>query len=395
MTTPSVAFRFQAVDAAGVRHAGLLWVSDADEAVSRLGARGLTALSVRRARWRRIRRPSAEETADSLKQLADLLAAGLPLLPALDAVAASGSAAWQMTSAEVRRRVENGEPLSSAVAAAPLQLSRTLVGVIRSGEQGDGLAAGVTRAASHAERAVTFRRQLSEALAYPVVLLLAGVGSVTFLTAAVLPRFADLIAGLQGAVPASARTLIRVTTASGIVGWILLGCGIATLLAWLALQRSPTGRLITARSVELLPLVGRLWRRTQQAEMLQALAALLEAGVPVRRAVAVLSESTDDVLRLARLHEATQSLVRGLGLAESLTNSSLLDGRPAMLVAHGESAGHSASACARAASSARQEVDSTLRRALRLLEPTIIIGLALVTAGIGSVMLQAMYALRP
>lgn len=395
MTTAERAFEYAAADRSGARQRGVLWAATHTQVAAALATRGLTALSVRERRWVNRVKPTRRETTELLRQLSDLLGAGMPMLRAIDAAATTSPSRVRDALADLRLRIERGENLSEALEAPPLGLAPLLVGIIRAGEQGDGLAAGVARAAAQASRQEQLRRELSEALAYPVMLLLSGGVSVALLTGIVLPRFVTMIGGLHGTPPESALVLLSVAEITRGVTSALIVLGALLLALWAVMSRRDDWALAWARAFERIPVVGRLRRRAEQAHSLQALAALLDSGVPMRRTLAVLIATSTSALLTHRLTRVSTAIQRGASLSTALRDEGVLDGPTVHVVASAEISGQLATGCERAAAYAQRELDSAIRRGLRMLEPTIVVGLALVTAAVGAVLLQTMYALKP
>jgi general secretion pathway protein F len=157
-----------------------------------------------------------------------------------------------------------------------------VIGIVRAGEGGAGLAPALRRAARYAEDAAAFRSSVRSALVYPSVVALAGGAAIGLMVLVVLPRFAAVLADLRLSLPPLTRLvlagsdLLRAAVMPGAIGAIALG---AMLVPY---SRRPAFRAQVHRWMLAWPAVGTLRRARATAHVAEALSALLENGITVR-----------------------------------------------------------------------------------------------------------------
>ena len=345
--------------------------------------------------------PDARATLDSeslaigLRILADLLEAGLPLSRALVAFEELAPAGWSAGVPRLRASVREGTSLARSLEEMSLGLPPVVVGLVRAGEAGGGIAPAIRRAADHAEADATNRATIRAALAYPVVVGVAGFGSVGVMVGLVLPRFAGILDGLGQSMPPMTRAVLDVSAglrAGAFPAAIALVMATSALMRWRA---SPSGRLATDAWMLRLPLIGTVRRSAATARLCAALSALLESGVPLRAALRQAAPALGDAAIASRLEKARERIVAGERPSRALHDVGAMTPTACRLIASGEETGHMGRMLAFAARIEQGRADRIMRTAIRLIEPALILAFAAIVGVVAAAMLQAVYAVRP
>ncbi|MGH7655019.1 MAG: type II secretion system F family protein, partial [Gemmatimonadaceae bacterium] len=294
--TTAGTFAYDALRADGATDHGLVAASSEAEAISSLSERGLLPTRVRRVATRRDRRRKipARDLALGLRVLADLLEAGLPLARALAALEDLAPASWHAAIPPLLAAVREGKSLAAALDEAPIEVPPLIIGIARAGEAGAGLGAAIRRAADHTEQVAETRAAVRGALAYPVVVAVAGCTSIGLMVGIVLPRFAKILADLGEALPWSTRMVLGAADVlhALLIPSVLVGvAGIVALRAW---HESEAGRRALHAFLLRLPVIGAIRWGSASARALSSLAALLESGVAIRTAMVFAARSTGD-----------------------------------------------------------------------------------------------------
>jgi type II secretory pathway component PulF len=390
------AFRFRAARADGEPVVGVLDATTGAAAAHDLAGRGLFAVEVREveASGRGAPRGSPADLAALFSGLAALLEAGLPLDRALAAAEESSAPALRAAIAEARRRVREGASLSAALDGARVAPDLAL-GLLRAGEAHGRLAESAARAAAELERQADLRAQLRAALAYPAFLAVVGTASVGVIMAVVVPRFAALLGDLGGTLPASTRLLLALSDALVHRGVVLIAAaGVAAVAAARALA-TDAGRLTLHRRLLALPIVGPIRHSLASARACRALAGLLESGLPLLPALDLARQACGDRAVAERLRAARASVGEGERLAGALARHDAFTSAALRLARFGEESGRLAPLLAKAAHLEETSAQRALRALVGLLEPTLIVGFALVVAFVAAALLQAVYSVRP
>ncbi len=390
-------FAFKAVRRDGALEAGVVDAASRDAAVALIASRGAFPVEVAAespARETRLRIP-ADDLALGLRALATLLGSGVALSRALAILPDLVSPGWIVALPDLRHRVAQGEHLAAALGASRVPLPSDVIGVIQAGEGGSGLAAAVERAAQLLEARAATRAALRNALAYPSILAVAGSASVALLVGVVLPRFAALLADAGQALPASTRLVLAlgaVMHAAFVPGLFVLAGGVALWRTWIA---RPTGMERWHRLLLDAPVVGPIRRSAAAAGACSVLAALLDAGVPLAAALPHAARATGDSAIAVRLLAARRRIAAGQGIASACGAEDALTPAAVRLVRLGEETGRLAGMLAHAATVESAQALQRVQRAIRVIEPGLILLFGGLVMMVAAALLQAMYGLRP
>ena len=189
-------FAYQAIAPDGSLTGGTIDADDVAHARSVVASRGMFVVSIAVRGTRRARRDplSPADLALGLRILGDLLESGLPVGRALHAFHDLAPRSWRRALPHIAQSVREGKSLARALAAAPIDLPPLVIGIAQAGEAGAGIGAAIRRAAELAEATAETRAAIRSALAYPMIVALAGVGAIVVLLTVVLPRFAAILA---------------------------------------------------------------------------------------------------------------------------------------------------------------------------------------------------------
>lgn len=389
-------FRYEAARADGARVRGRADARSAAEVTASLSERGLFALDVREIESARApvwRRPGTRTLATAVQALAALVEAGVPLHRALAATRHLTDGMLCDALARVEGRVREGSTLAGALADEGGLFPPVTIGLIRAGERGVGLAPALAQAARQLERDAEARASLRAALAYPLVVLVVGSLSIGVILLVVLPRFAMLLANVEGSLPPATRFLLSASAllrahpaAAALVGAALAGVVVTVV----ARYREAWAMLLLDA-----PVVGAIRHALGTARVARALGALFGTGVSALPALSVAQDAAGDPALRARLAAARERVAQGAGLGDALAATHALTPAAIQLVRVGEGSGRLAELLLRAAELEEQVARRRLQALLTALEPALILGFAALVAFIAGALLQAVYAVRP
>jgi type II secretory pathway component PulF len=390
-------FAYDAVARDGTPSRGTLEAESGDRACRELMSRGLYALHVASAGTARDsrRRLAAAELALGLRILADLLESGLPAGRTLQAFNGLAPRAWLPAVPHIQRSIREGASLAAALSDAPISIPPLVIGIAQAGEAGSGIGPAIRRAAELCESSAEMQSAVRAALAYPMLVAVAGAGAVVLLVTVVLPRFALILGDLGQSLPASTRLVLSVAAAAHTM---LLPCAAGAAIsgiAWRAWTASPAGRATWHRFLLAAPIAGSIRRAVSSARMAHALSAMLESDVPVSAALPLAARATGDVELEARLTRARSLINSGQPLSRALEDTDAATPTTIRLARAGEEAGRLPAMLAHAARIEQQRADRTIRTLVKMLEPTLLLTFASVVALIAAALLQAIYSVRP
>lgn len=395
------AYAYEALDANGKPHKGLIDADTARAARGLLRNRGLIPLGME---------PAANASNDSgwnrtlwarhvfnstglavwTRQLAGLVTAGLPLERALSSLADEADRPEQQRLvANLRAEVNAGASFARALAQHPREFDSSFTAVVAAGEQGGQLGAVLERLAQDMEDREALRAKLVSASLYPAIVTAFAVLIVIFLMTYVVPQVAQVFTHSKRALPLLTTVMLAISAWVRQWGWwLLLLLALATVAVSLARRNDGWRERMDAAWLRL-PLVGRLARGYNAARFAATLAMLAGSGVPILRALQTAAETLHNRALRADALDALVLVREGAPLASALASRQRFPGLLAMFARLGEQTGQLPAMLQRAAQQLSAEVQ---RRALRL--ATILEPLLIVTMGV-LVMLIVLAVLMP
>ena len=379
-------FRFEAVDANGRTEKGLVEADSAPAARAALRARGLVPLgvdpTVTKTAFRR-RRFSEAELALATRQLASLLAAGLPVAQALSAtIDQAEERPVREVLAAVRSDVFAGHRLADALGQFPREFPEVYRASVAAGEDSGQLGGVMERLATYLEERMALRGKILGAFLYPAVVTAVALAIVIFLMTYVVPQVVEVFANTRQALPWPTRVLLAMTWFIRVGGiWLLLALVAAGfgVRAWL---RLPGRRLVLDRWLLGLPLFGRILRGVDTARFASTLAILAGAGVPLLRALDAARATLANSVLATAVAEIIESVREGQALAAALGRQKVFPPVLVHLAASGEATGTLPAMLERAAANLSREAERRALALSTLLEPLLILAMGAIVLGI-------------
>ena len=370
-------YAYRALTAAGRACAGVVDADSQRAAWQELRARGVYPTTLREdagAPGERGRGTPAAELAAVTRQLALLVAAGVPVAEALEATAdATRHPPLLRALTRVRAGVREGRPLADSLGDAPDVFPSLYRELVRASEAAGALAPVLTRLAAYLERSAALRARLRAALTYPATMALAVVAVLLFLLAWVLPQMARLFAEtgasapLADAAPARRRHVRGSHLVALAAGGARRGVRAARMARDARRARAPTACSSACRSI------GRVATAAGLARVAHTLSTLLAGGVRLETALDLAGATAGNVRIAEALAAAREAVRQGQPLAPSLRASGLVPAPLIRLVATGERSGGLADALAHAATHLDAEVERDVAAVTALAEPVLVL----------------------
>ena len=338
----------------------------------------------------RKRKPRLQELATYTDQLANLLAAGMPLTVALNSMMHLESKGIPKdVSRDLRQEVMEGSSLSDAMAKQPVIFSDLYVNMVKAGEQSGALVEVLRRMGSHFQQFAEVQSKMTSAMIYPIMVCLVGVGLVMFFIYFMLPKFVEMFNGFNVELPLPTRILIGV----GYVftnPWYLVPVVLFLIAAFIVFMRykvTSDGRRRVDGWKLGFPVIGKVVKLNLFGQFSRTLSTLLENGVPVLTALKITEQVMPNVLLREAIAKTRDAVTDGKTLAQPLAASKVFPQLMVDLVKIGEDTGNVPGALKNVADTYESELNIALRVLMNLIEPVLIIGMAL---GVGFLLLSVM-----
>ncbi|MDX8413461.1 MAG: type II secretion system F family protein [Mariprofundales bacterium] len=381
-------FSYEAIDAAGRRRRGEI-EAESERAVrkelrnQKMVARSVAIVTASKKTQRRNGERaslSSDEITTFLQQLATLSEAGMPLVDALGSIADGMEGKHgRRAVAAIRQHVVEGGALAEAMVTQ--NMDTVVCNMVAAGEETGQLEAVAGRLSELLERRQQMRQELLSATLYPAIILGFGVVVMLFLLAFVVPQIVAVFERTGGDLPLITKIMIA---ASGLLrdyGLILLGTAAALpfLIGWL--MRKPDIKQRWDLLLLRMPGVRSLMSKIETARYCRTLGMLLNGGVPALAAMKIATESVASLPLRAVTEQARNALREGGSLADSLSQGGYVPHLALRMIAVGEQSGKLDSMLIKVANTYEQEASRNLKRMLTILEPMLVLLMAL---GVGS-----------
>jgi type IV pilus assembly protein PilC len=316
------------------------------------------------------------------QQFLTLIKAGLPILTALDLLIKRQRDKFLLRLLEnVRERVKGGELLSDAFAAQqvfPKMYTTTLM----AGEKSGSMEEVLGRYIAYQRMVQTFRKKLFVSLVYPALLISVVTVMLIFLITYVVPKFADLFNSLDADLPAITVFMLTLGVNAQKYGWIVLLVAAAAVVLLLRWKRSDKGAERVDRFLLSLPLLGEIRLKYQVANFSRILGTLLQGGLPLVPAMETAGESMSSRQMLNGVTAAAERVREGQSLAHSLESQKLFPDLAVEMLEVGESTGALPAMLNSVAEFYEEDVQTALSAAMALIEPMILVVMAVFVGGI-------------
>jgi len=317
------------------------------------------------------------------RELATLLHAGLPLDRALEILIGLATAPPVAVLLQtIRDSIRGGKSLSQAIDMHREVFSRFYVNIVRAGEAGGALGVVLSRLAETMERNKELRESIKAALIYPTILVCVAVASVMVLLVWVVPQFQQTFAQAGKALPLATQVVIFVGTGLRRYWWLI--ALIVAAAVWLIRRRlaRPEVRLRWDRRLLRLPLLGDLLAKVEVARLARTLATLLANGVTLLAGLSIVKDTMTNSVLASALDGVVTRLREGKGFGRPLIETGLYPRLATQMILVGEESGRLEEMLQRIADVYDREVQMAVRRFLAVLEPVLILSLAVLIGGI-------------
>ena len=376
-----------AVDAA---KGGAIITSDRGIARTRTDWRALLPPSMRDALSQK-RKPKLQELATFTQQMANLLHSGMPLTVALNSMTHLESKGISSdVSKELRQDVMEGRSLSDAMAKQPRIFSDLYVNMVRAGESSGALVEVLRRMADHFERFAQVQAKFTSALVYPAFVAVVGVCIVFFFMSYMLPKFMSIFQGMNVQLPMLTQMLVNISHLFSNYWWLMLAVVLAVVIIFKRFQASDEGRRKIDHWKMNAPVFGKVVKLNLFGQFSRTLSTLLENGVPVLTALKITEQIMPNSIVKEAIAKTREEVTDGKTIAQPLARSKIFPQLMVDLVKIGEDTGDVPGALKNVADTYENELAIALRVVTNMIEPVMIIIMAL---GVGFLLLSVLSAM--
>jgi type II secretory pathway component PulF len=326
------------------------------------------------------------------EQLGHLLTAGMTLDEGLSILEKrlKQPKVQQMTSA-LHRALVDGRSFSQALREFPRIFPAIYVNLVAAGEASGALPEILSRLVKHLMQAKSLRDQVQQALIYPAFLAIAGAGLITVFITFMVPQLTSFMAANGGALPFATRLLLQAHHLITGYWWLGVLVAVGAAVGFRAFVRTEDGRLTWDRFRLVIPGYGRVVRHRYYAQFSRTLGTLMENGIPLLRALDLVTEIAGNRFLEKKLAEVRRAVIDGATLSTALAAQHLFPELFTDMMAVGEQTGHFAQTMQTIADVYERELDRTVKIISALVPPVIIILIAAVVGVVVYSILSAVF----
>ena len=411
-------FNYVALDARGTESSGVIEAGSSNEAIGQLRQAGYFPTSVveegkggariKSSSGKKVTKqaisvsPSAAKKAGSIvlfqrstiksktlmiftRQLATLIDAGLPLLRGLTVLSKQErDPVLKRTINQLADSVQGGNTFSESLAQHPKIFNKLYINMVKAGELGGVLELVLNRLAEFQEKAQKIANKVKSAMAYPVIVLIIALLIMWFLLVVIVPKFETIFKDMLGNKPLPDMTRIVIGFSRFIQEhfFIIAGSALAIFIFYNLFARTDFGRITIDRFKLKMPLLGDLLRKSAISRFTRTLGTLVESGVPILQALNITKDTAGNVIisdAILKVHDAVKE---GESIVAPLENSGVFPPLVISMIDVGEETGQLPAMLLKIADVFDDEVDNSVAGLTAMLEPLMIVFLAIVVGSI-------------
>jgi general secretion pathway protein F len=341
------------------------------------------------------RAPSTQDVLAFTQQLATLLEAGMELDRSLAILLdLTDNQRFRSILRSILADIQAGSSFADSLAKHPRLFSRLYVNMVKAGEASGVMEVILLRLAGFLERSKAVRDEITSAMIYPLLLLLVGGGAIVVMMNFVIPRFAQIFADAKQLMPLPTRILLAISAFTTDYWWIVLA---VIVVAWIALRaylQAEQGKVRWDEFKLQLPLLGSLVREIEVSRFARTFGTLLQSGVPVLAAVAIVKETVTNRVIAGAMVRLKEGVKRGEGISGPLRATGAFPSFSIHMAKVGEETGKLEEMLIRVADTYDERVRRTVKRLTSLLEPVLILSLGAIVGFIVLSMLLAIFSIN-
>ena len=391
-------FSYTAVDAKGKQANGVVEAADQNEAIAQIRQLGFYPQRLDESRDAELtseeKKPKLKKSGGRVKmkiltiftrQLATLIDAGLPLLRSLNTLARQErNPVMRNTMTTLGTAVESGSTFSEALAQHPNIFSKLYVNMVKAGELGGVLEIVLTRLAEFQEKSQKIKGKVVSAMIYPLVVLCIAMLILSFLLVFIVPQFQKIFADALPGQALPGITLFVIFLSHMLVArwYIVIGLIATVVIGYKVFAATPAGAVIIDRIILKLPIFGDLMSKTAISRFSRTLGTLISSGVPILQALNITRETAGNYVVASAIGKIHDSVKEGESVVGPMESSGVFPPMVTSMVQVGEETGQLPDMLVKVADVYEGEVDNVVASLTSILEPIMIVMLAIIVGTI-------------
>ncbi|HJV46785.1 MAG TPA: type II secretion system F family protein [Bacillota bacterium] len=392
-------FRYEGRTRAGKREKGTIKAISVRDAMVKLRAKGVAVTSVKQVEVSFLNQDitfgspvKLQDMVIFLRQFCTLLQAGISIVDSTKILSnQTDSKALRQALIVVEEDLREGKPLSEASAKHSKIFPNMFVNMVQAGEIGGKLEESLDRVAVYFEKQYHTRQKVKSALAYPAILGFIAVAVVTFLLVFVVPTFTNMFSSFGAKLPAITQFVLSASSWMGKYWWMILLAGVICQIILIFLRRNTYSKYYLDYVTLRMPILGKIIQKAALARMTRTLSSLFSSSVPILNALSIVENIVENEVIARVLRESRTSLENGQPLTDPMRSHWVFPPLVTHMIAIGEQTGSLDLMLGKVADFYEKEVENATDRLKSLVEPLMILFLAVVVGTIVSSIMVPMF----
>jgi general secretion pathway protein F len=324
-----------------------------------------------------------QEISMMTRQLATLLGAGLPLVPAIDALTSqTRSKSFKKMLAKIKDSIVEGNSFARSLSLFPGTFSALYVNMVMAGETSGALEIVLERLADITEKQQALKSRIRSAMAYPILMSLIGVLVLFLLLTVIVPNITSIFSEMGQTLPAPTLFLIRISDIFKMYWWIIL-IGIAgSVIILRRINKTVKGRYVFDKIKLLLPRLGLLAKKLDVARFSRTLSTTFAAGIPLVDALISAAGASGNYFYRTAITNVRTEVMAGMQMFMAMKSTNAFPDMVTQMVMIGEESGDLDGMLSKVSDIYEQQVDDAVDALTSLLEPMIMVVLGVVVGGL-------------
>lgn len=337
---------------------------------------------------------SARDYSIFCRQFVSIVRAGVSIISALEMMRdQTENKTLKKALGEVYEDVSKGESMAGAMKKRAKVFPSMLCNMVEAGEASGSMEVAFERMAVQFEKENKLKQSVKKAMIYPIVLLVVMVGVLFLMMIWVIPNFMQMFAELDTEMPAVTQMVITMSDFVVAKWWLIILVAAGVIVAFKAYAASPSGKFVLGGIALKIPVFGKLQMKSECARLGRTLCTLLGAGVPMIDAIEITARSMENVHYKKAMMDAKDQVMRGVALSRPLKNCGLFPPMVVHMVSIGEETGNIESMLENVANYYEDDVQVATEQVMALMEPMIIVVMAVVVGFLIMAIMQPMLTL--
>jgi type IV pilus assembly protein PilC len=332
----------------------------------------------------RVRAITPADIAVFARQLATMLAAGIPLVQAFDIVGKGHeNPSMQTMLLSVKADVEGGDTLAEALMKKPLYFDELFCNLVNAGEQAGVLETLLDKIATYKEKTESMKKKIKKALTYPIAVIVVAFIVTAILLLFVVPVFEDMFKSFGADLPAFTRMVVTMSQWLKEWWWVVLGILTVAIYVFIYFKkRSQPFNHFLDKTLLKIPVIGVIMTKSAIARFARTLSTMSAAGVPLVDALQSVAGSCGNIIYAEAVLKMREEVATGQRLQFAMLQTNLFPHMVQQMVAIGEESGSMDAMLAKVADFFEEEVDNLVDNLSSLMEPIIMVVLGTLIGGL-------------